>query len=86
MFPEYQDGDKVLALKQDTMDYSGQIGVVLFDDDHITVKRVEYKPGENWMRLVPINPNYPRELIENEALEHCCIRGIPVKLIRDIIK
>ena len=84
MFPEYQNGDKVLILKQDTLEYSGQIGAVLYDDQYTTLKKVEYKDGENWLRLVPINPNHEKQVIEGEALEHCRILGIPRLLIRDI--
>ena len=54
MFPAYQDGDIVLVLKQSTMDHSGQIGVVIYDDDKATLKRVEYVMGEDWMKLSPI--------------------------------
>ncbi len=85
MFPMYQEDDKVLILKQSTMDYSGQIGVVMYDDDKGTLKKVEYAMGEDWMRLVPVNPNHPIVKIENEDLEHCRILGIPRLLIREII-
>lgn len=84
MFPEYRDGDKVLVRRQNTMDYSGQVGVVIYESEISTIKRVEYNPGENWVRLTPINPTYPQKLIVNEDLESFHILGIPVKLIRDI--
>ena len=84
MYPTYQDGDKVLVLKQSTLNYSGQVGVVLYDDELGTLKKVEYKMGEDWMRLIPINPAYPPVKIENEQLEHCRILGIPRLLLRDI--
>lgn len=84
MYPIYQDGDLVLVLKQTTMNYSGQIGVVVYDDDKATLKRVEYVMGEDWMRLIPINPQYPPVTIRNEQLEHCRVLGIPRMLIRKI--
>ena len=84
MFPEYRENDKVLILKQCAMDYSGQVGVVIYGDENATLKRIEYKQGENWMRLVPINPNHPTKCITDEALEHCCVIGIPKFLIREI--
>lgn len=84
MYPLYQDGDKVLILKCSTLDYSGQIGAVLYDDEYTTLKKVEYKVGEDWLTLVPINPTYRPERIENEALEHCRIIGKPKLLIREI--
>ena len=84
MYPAYQDGDKVLVLKQNTLNFSGQVGVVLYDDELGTLKKVEYKTGEDWMRLIPINPSYPPIKIEKEQLEHCRILGIPRLLIREI--
>lgn len=86
MFPEYRENDKVLILKQTTLDYSGQVGAVIYDDENATLKRVEYKQGENWMRLVPINPNHPTKEIVDEALEHCRVLGIPKYLVRKINK
>lgn len=84
MFPAYQDGDFILVKRQVTLDHSGQIGVVMFEDTSATLKKVEYVYGEDWMRLVPINPQYPPILVEGEALEHCRVLGYPVKLIRDV--
>lgn len=84
MYPQYQDGDKVLILRQSTMNYSGQIGVVIYDNDKGTLKKIEYAQGEDWMKLVPINPNHPTIKIENEDLEHCRVLGIPKLLIREI--
>lgn len=84
MYPEYQENDTVLILKQTTMDYSGQVGAVIYDDENITLTRIEYKPGENRIRLVPINPNYPTKCIEDEALQDFQVLGIPKYLMRDI--
>ena len=84
MFPAYQDGDLVLVLRQSTMNYSGQIGVVMYDDDKGTLKKVEYVMGEDWMRLVPINPAYPPVMVTDERLEHCRVLGIAKMVIREI--
>lgn len=84
MYPAYQEGDYILVKRQITLDHSGQIGIVMFDDDRATIKRVEYVNGEDWMKLIPINPNYPPIMVENEALEHCRVLGYPIKLIREI--
>lgn len=84
MYPMYQDGDKVLILKQSTLNYSGQVGAIMYDDDKASLKKIEYVKGEDWMRLVPINPNVPPEMIEGERLEHCHVLGIPKLLIRNI--
>lgn len=84
MYPLYHDGDKVLILKQETLNASGDIGAVIYDDEIATLKKVEYVMGEDWMRLVPINPNIPPMMIEGERLEHCRVIGIPRLLIREI--
>ena len=84
MNPKYMDGDIVLVLKQSTMDHSGQIGVVLYNDFYATIKRVEYVMGEDWMKLVPINEEFETVEVIGEALEHCRVLGIPKVLIRNI--
>ncbi len=85
MYPLYHDGDRVLILKQENVDYSGDIGAVIYDDEKATLKKVEYVQGE-WMKLVAINPAVPPETIEGERLEHCRIIGIPKLLLREIKK
>lgn len=84
MYPLYMDGDKVLILRQSTLNHSGEIGAVLYEGDNATLKKVEYVEGEDWMRLVPINPEYKPKLIENSDLEQCRVLGIPRLLIREI--
>lgn len=84
MYPAYQDGDHVLVLKQATLDYSGQVGVIVYNDDNATLKKVEFKQGEDWLRLVPINPTHPSIRVENEELEHCHVLGVPRLLLREI--
>lgn len=86
MYPLYIDGDIVIALKQATMNHSGEIGVVIYDDEIATLKRIDYVTGEDWMKLTPINPNYEPIIVEGENLEHCRVLGIPRILIRDLIK
>lgn len=84
MYPLYHENDKVLIYKQSSLDYSGQIGAIVFEDDHITLKKVEFIPGETWLRMIAINPTYPPKRIENEELEQCRVLGIPKLLLRDI--
>lgn len=84
MYPEYQDGDKVLVLKQPVVNYSGQVGVAVYDGELATLKKIEFTEGENWIRLVPINPAFPPKLIENEDLEYLRVLGIPKLIIREV--
>ena len=86
MYPEYQDGDRVLILKQPTVNYSGQVGVAVYDGELATLKKIEYTEGESWVRLVPINPAFPPKLIENEDLEYLRVLGIPKLIIREVNK
>lgn len=86
MYPDYQDGDHVLVLRQSTMDRSGQVGVVVYGDENATLKRIEYVPGEDWVKLCPINPQYPPITIRNEALTHCVVLGIAKLVVREVDK
>ena len=84
MYPQYMDGDKVLILKQSTMNRSGEIGAIIYDGDMATLKKIEYVDGEDWVKLIPINPEYPPKTIRNEDLEQCHVLGIPRLLVREI--
>ena len=84
MYPDYQDGDCVLIKRQSALDHSGQIGAIVFDGEYATLKRVEYRNGEDWMKLIPINTLYPPKTIRNEELEQCFVLGVPKLLIRTI--
>ena len=84
MYPGFLDGDKVLVLKQATLNKSGDIGVILYDGDSATLKKVEYADGEDWMTLIPTNPEYPPKTITGADLEQCRVLGIPRLLIREI--
>ena len=83
MFPAFQNGDVVLVLKQTTMNHSGEIGVISYGTDEMTIKRINYVKGEDWLELVPLNPSYPPTKIEGVDLESCHIIGIPKVLIRE---
>lgn len=84
MYPKYINGDKVLILKQSTLNRSGDIGAIMYEDELATLKKVEYIKGEDWLRLIPINPEYEPKTIQGEDLEHCRVIGIPKLLIREI--
>ncbi len=55
MYPKIEDGDIIIVRKQDSVD-SGDIAVLLLDDDEGLVKRVVY--GDTWIELHSINPEY----------------------------
>ena len=42
MYPAFQNGDIVLVLRQSTMNHSGEIGVISYGDDEMTIKRINY--------------------------------------------
>ena len=84
MYPLYLDGDRVLVLKADTLQHSGEIGVVRYNGDMATLKKVEYVMGEDWMRLVPLNLAYQPQLITGCDLEQCSIIGVPKLVVREV--
>lgn len=84
MYPLYMDGDKVLILRQSTLNHSGEIGAIMYEGENATLKKVEYVNGEDWLKLIPINPEYKPKTIEGIDLEQCRVLGIPRLLIREI--
>ena len=84
MFPLFEDGDKVLIRRCETVE-SGKIAAVGYNGDEATVKKVEYIQGEDWMRLIPRNPEYPVKTIQGSDLAQCRIYGEVVYLFRDKI-
>lgn len=74
MLPAYHNGDKVLIRKTDSVD-SGTIAAVGFDTENATLKKVEYIKGENWMKLIPLNPDYPVKEIKDTDLDLCHVYG-----------
>lgn len=82
MYPLYLDGDKVLILKQNTLNRSGEIGAIIYNNEFATLKKIEYVMGEDWLEMLPLNPEYKPKRIEGVDLELCRIIGIPQLLIR----
>ena len=83
MFPDYHDGDVVLVLKTQTLDRPGQIGVIRYGEDAMTIKRIDYVTGEDWLELIPINPACAPERISGADLEQCEVVGVPKLLLRE---
>lgn len=84
MYPQFQDGDEILCLRCSDMGISGRIGIMLLGGDEATVKRIEYKPGEDWTDLIPINPEFKPRRIEGVDLEQCRVVGRVIKVIRTV--
>ena len=83
MHPKLLDGDKILCKRTTSVD-SGSLAVILYNGDEATIKRVNYVPGEDWLELIPSNPEYTTKRIEGTDLEQCRVIGKVVKLIRDL--
>lgn len=84
MYPQFQDGDEILCLRCSDMGVSGRIGIMLLDGGEATVKRIEYKTGEDWIDLVPINPEFKPKRIKGVDLEQCRVVGRVIKVIRTV--
>ena len=84
MYPDYQNGDILLILRQSILNRSGEVAVILYGGEDATLKKIEFVQGEDWMKLLPINPQYPPRMISGANLEQCRILGIPKVLIRNI--
>ncbi len=70
------EGDLVLARRQETADYN-QIVVALVDDE-ATLKR--FRPAAGKIHLHAENPAY-----EDIVLDNCIIQGVAVKIIKDLL-
>ncbi|MEL7609468.1 MAG: XRE family transcriptional regulator [Bacillota bacterium] len=84
MYPQFLNGDKVLVQRTTSVD-SGSIAVIMYNGDEATLKKVVYVYGEDWMELIPINPEYKARRIEGSDLEQCRVLGKVVMLLRDIL-
>ncbi|MEG2688155.1 MAG: XRE family transcriptional regulator, partial [Clostridia bacterium] len=76
MYPKFLSGDRILVKKCSSVD-SGDIAAVLYNSDEATVKKVEYpiRKDENWLDLVPLNPEYKTKRIQGADLELCRVIG-----------
>ncbi len=84
MYPMYHDGDTVLIRKQPSLEKSGDIGAIMYEGECATLKKIEYVSGEDWLTLVPINPEFKPKTISGADLEQCRVLGIPWLLIREL--
>ena len=84
MYPRILDGDKIVVHEQSSVD-SGDTAIVVYNGDEGTVKKVNYVTGEDWVELIPNNPEYPIRRIEGIDLEECRVYGKVIGLFRDNI-
>lgn len=84
MYPHYQNGDHVLVLKQNTLDYSGQVAVVIYDGEDGSLKAVDFAHGTERMTLRPLNTNCPPRHIFGEDINQVHICGVAKLLIREV--
>lgn len=73
MSPLIDDGSKILIKKQTSVD-SGQIAVVLIDNEDAVVKKVMY--GDDWIELQSVNPYYPPRRFEGADVQRIQILGL----------
>ena len=74
MYPRLLDGDLIVVHVQSSVD-SGDIAIVIYNGNEGTVKKVNYITGEDWLELIPNNPEYPTKRIEGVDLEECHVYG-----------
>lgn len=84
MYPHFHDGDDILCLRCSDMGRSGRVGIIVFGNDEATLKRIDYQPGEDWIDLVPINPEYTTKRLAGADLEQCRVVGRVIKVIRTV--
>ena len=73
MYPEYRDGDVLIAQKINDCE-SGQDCIVMINGNDGTFKRV--KKTEEGIILQPLNPNYEIKFYSNKEIEE-----LPIKII-----
>ena len=83
MWPKICDGDVVIVHVQASVD-SGDTAVMIYDGEEATIKQVRYVKGEDWLEMIPANPEYPPRRVEGADLQECRVFGKVIKLLRDV--
>ncbi|MCL2062548.1 MAG: LexA family transcriptional regulator [Firmicutes bacterium] len=84
MYPKFIDGDRVLVLKQESVD-SGDIAIICYEDfENGTIKKVHYETGCDYVDLIPLNPKYSPVRVQDEQLEGMRVIGKVIYLFREI--
>lgn len=72
MYPKIEDGDIIIVRRQTSVD-SGDIAVVLLDNDEGLVKKVVY--GPTWIELQSINEAYPVQRFDGAEVTRLRVVG-----------
>lgn len=80
MYPEYQDGDKVLISMQSYINHSGQTYLVIYNNDK-SLRKLEIEKN-SIVRFVALNPNYPPYEFYGSYDENFRILGVAKLTIR----
>jgi len=84
MSPKFLDGDRVLVVRQTSID-SGDIAIVCYEDfESGTIKKVFYENGCDYVDLIPLNSKYAPVRVQGEQLDGMRIIGKVVYLFREI--
>lgn len=81
MSPLIDDGSKILIRMQESVD-SGQIAVVLIDNEEAVVKKVEY--GSDFITLISINPYYPPRRFEGSDVLRVRVVGVVKEVSKEL--
>ena len=81
MSPLIDDGSKILIKKQESVD-SGQIAVVLIDDEEAVVKKIQY--GKDWIELISVNPYYPPRRFEGSEVLRVRVVGLVKQIMKEL--
>lgn len=81
MSPLIDDGSKILIRMQESVD-SGQIAVVLIDNEEAVVKKVEY--GTDYVTLISVNPYYPPRRFEGREVLRVRVVGVVKEVSKEL--
>lgn len=84
MAPKFLPGDRVLVVRQSSVD-PGDVAIVsYYDYEDGTIKKVDYEPGCDYVDLIPLNPKYDPVRLQGDELDGCRICGKVIYLFREI--
>lgn len=81
MYPKFEEGDYVIVHVQSSVD-SGDTAVIIYNDDEASIKKIRYVYGEDWLEMIPANPEYMTKRIEGEDIQSCHVYGKVISMMR----